>query len=131
MLEPDKSLQKLEEIVARDPRYAPAAYDFTRQAVTYASQVLLAHGSHVSGRELLEAIRRFALERYGLLAQDVFEQWGVRSTEDFGEIVFHLIEAELLSKTEEDRLEDFKGVYSFQDAFDSARVWDEILDSCG
>jgi uncharacterized repeat protein (TIGR04138 family) len=122
-------LQKIEEIRAKDPRYALRAYEFTRQAVTYASQVVLAHGAHVTGPELLEAIRRFAIDRYGLLAADVLQEWGVRTTHDFGEIVFQLVEADLLSKTEDDRLEDFRDVYAFQDAFDPARTWDEIFGS--
>lgn len=123
-------MHKIDEIRAKDPRYALRAYEFTRQAVTYASQVLLAHGAHVTGPELLEAIRRFALDRYGLLAADVLQEWGVRSTQDFGEIVFHLVDADLLSKTEDDRLEDFRDVYAFEEAFDPACTWEEIFDSC-
>jgi len=123
-------VEKIKEIRAKDPRYALRAYDFTRQAVTYASQVVLAHGAHVSGPELLEAIRLFALDRYGLLAADVLREWGITKTEDFGEIVFHLVDAELLSKTEDDRLEDFRDVYSFQEAFEPAQCWDEIVDFC-
>ena len=123
-------MQKIEEIRAKDPRYALRAYEFTRQAVTYASQVVMAHGAHVTGPELLEAIRRFALDRYGLLAADVLREWGVTRTQDFGEIVFHLVEADLLSKTDEDRLEDFRDVYAFEEAFDAARTWDEIFDAC-
>lgn len=123
-------MEKIQEIRLKDPRYALRAYDFTRQAVTYASQVVLAHGAHVSGPELLEAIRLFLLDRYGLLAGEVLREWGVTKTQDFGEIVFHLVEAELLSKTEEDRLEDFRDVYSFEEAFDPERRWDEIVDLC-
>lgn len=126
----ERALQKIEEIRGKDPRYALRAYEFTRQAVTYASQVVMAHGAHVTGPELLEAIRRFALDRYGLLAGDVLREWGVMRTQDFGEIVFHLVEADLLSKTDEDRLEDFRDVYAFEDAFDAARTWDEIFDAC-
>ena len=59
-----------------------------------------------------------------------FRESGIVVREDFGEIVFHLVEAELLSKTEEDRLEDFRDVYAFEDAFNPARIWDEISDSC-
>lgn len=128
MFEPDREAKKIDEILAKDPRFAPAAYDFTRAAVTYASHVILAHGRHVTGRELLEAIRRFATERFGLLAPDVLDAWGVRETLDFGSIVFHLVDAELLSKTEEDSLEDFRGVFTFREAFDAARVWEEILE---
>jgi len=121
--------RKLLEIVKRDPRYALGAYEFTREAVTYASDVVFATGTHVTGRELLEAIRRFARERYGLLAADVLTAWGVRTTEDFGEIVFNLVGAKLLSKTPEDRKEDFRHVYSFEEAFDAASYWREVLES--
>ncbi len=129
MFEPDRDAKKIDEILAKDPRFAPAAYDFTRAAVTYASHVVLAHGRHVTGRELLEAIRRFARERYGLLAADVLDSWGVRETLDFGSIVFHLVDAELLSKTEDDRLEDFRDVFSFREAFDASHSWEEMFDS--
>ncbi len=115
----------------RDPRFAAGAYAFTRQAVSFASEVFFATGTHVSGRELLEAIRQFARDRYGLLASDVFESWGVRKTEDFGEIVFHLVEAGLLSKTEEDSLDDFRGVFSFEEVFDTREYWQEVLETAG
>ena len=117
------------DIVERDPRYGLGAYEFTREAVTYASEVVFATGTHVTGRELLEAIRRFARERYGLLAPDVLRSWGVHQTEDFGEIVFNLVDARLLSKTPEDSKEDFRQVYSFEEAFDAAAYWREVLES--
>lgn len=123
--------RKLLRIVDEDPRYALGAYEFTRQAVTYASDVVFATGTHVTGPELLEAIRQFGRERYGVLARDVFESWGVRTTDDFGEIVFNLIEAQLLAKTEEDSKEDFRSVYSFEEAFDPADYWQEVLESRG
>ena len=117
------------DIVERDPRYGLGAYEFTREAVTYASEVVFATGTHVTGRELLEAIRRFARERYGLLAPDVLRSWGVHRTEDFGEIVFNLVDARLLSKTPEDSKDDFRQVYSFEEAFDPASYWREVLES--
>jgi uncharacterized repeat protein (TIGR04138 family) len=129
VIEPEQDAKKLEEILAKDPRYSAAAYEFTRHAVTYASHVLFAHGKHVSGRDLLEAIRRVALERFGVLTEDVLESWGLRSTEDFGEIVFRLVDAGLLAKTDEDSREDFRGVYTFRDAFGPDAAWKEITDS--
>ncbi len=129
MIEPEQDAKKLEEIVAKDPRYSAAAYEFTRHAVTYASHVLFAHGKHVSGRDLLEAIRRVALERFGVLAEDVLESWGLKSTEDFGEIVFRLVDAGLLAKTDDDTREDFRGVYTFRDAFGPDAAWKEITES--
>jgi uncharacterized repeat protein (TIGR04138 family) len=121
--------RKLLDILERDPRYALGAYEFTREAVTYASDVVFATGTHVTGRELLEAIRQFARERFGLMAPDVLQGWGVRRTEDFGEIVFNLVDAKLLSKTAEDSKDDFRQVYSFDEAFDAASYWREVLES--
>ena len=126
-LTPDE--EKITEILVRDPRYHWGAYEFTRLAVTYASDVVFATGSHVSGRELLEAIRRFGLERYGALTRDVFRSWGVATTEDFGEIVFNLVDAGLLAKTEDDSKEDFRGVYSFDEVFSDSGYWREVLES--
>ena len=121
--------RKLLGIVERDPRYSLGAYEFTREAVTYASEVVFATGTHVTGRELLEAIKRLARERFGVLAADVLRSWGVHTTEDFGEIVFNLIDEKLLSKTSEDKKEDFRQVYSFDEAFDPASYWREALES--
>jgi len=129
VFDPAAEERKLRRVLRRDRRYAREAYEFTRLAVTYASDVVFATGSHVSGRELLEAIRRFGRERYGLLTHDVFRTWGVHCTEDFGEIVFNLVEEGLLSKTEEDSKEDFRGVYSFDEAFSTAGYWQEVLES--
>jgi uncharacterized repeat protein (TIGR04138 family) len=128
---PSPEIRKIEAIIARDPRYAVGAYEFTRAAVTYASRVLYARGTHVSGQELLEAIRRLALDRFGLLTEDVFRSWGVTKTDDFGEIVFNLVEAEVLSKTPEDSREDFRDVYSFAEVFGAADYWDEVVSAVG
>ena len=105
-----------------------AAYEFVSDAVTYASHVVYATGSHVTGGELLEAIRRLARERYGVLAREVFESWGVRTTEDFGTIVFLLVEEGLLGKTEEDSIEDFRDVYSFEEAFRESDYWKDRIE---
>ena len=121
--------ERLLDIVERDPRYAIGAYDFTRQAVTYASEVVFATGTHVSGPELLEAIRQLARERFGVMAHDVLESWGVYTTGDFGEIVFNLIDEGLLSKTDEDSREDFLEVYSFEEVFNAQDYWQEVLES--
>jgi uncharacterized repeat protein (TIGR04138 family) len=121
--------ERLLAIQERDRRYAPEAYEFTRLAVSYASEVYFATGTHVTGPELLEAIRKFALDRYGRLTSTVFESWGVHRTDDFGEIVFNLVGAGLLSKTETDRKEDFHGVFDFGEAFASEPYWRETLGS--
>ncbi len=72
-------------------------------------------GKHVSGQQLCEAIRRYALDQYGLLAKHVLNQWGVRKTDDFGEIVFNLIDIGKMRRTEEDSREDFVDVFDFEE----------------
>ncbi len=73
------------------------------------------HERHVSGQELCEAIRRYALQQYGYMARCVLQQWGVTRTEDFGEIVFNLIEIGHMRKTNQDRREDFQKVFDFHE----------------
>jgi uncharacterized repeat protein (TIGR04138 family) len=60
---------------------------------------------------LLDGIRDLALREYGLLARTVFRLWGINSTADVGEIVFNLVEANLMSKTAQDARDDFRDVY--------------------
>lgn len=110
--------KKLEELVGKDPRYKPDAYEFLMQALWFTQKKLKREG-HITGRELLEGIREFGLEQYGPMTLTVFEHWGVKTTEDFGEIVFNLVENGLLKKTEEDSRADFKNVYDFKETFDS------------
>jgi uncharacterized repeat protein (TIGR04138 family) len=107
----------LRDLVARDPRYRPDAYRFIFEALDYTLKAQGRKGGHVSGRELLEGIRDFALDQFGGLAGLVFDQWGVRCTGDFGEMVFNLVEAGLMGKTESDSREDFRDVYAFRDVF--------------
>jgi uncharacterized repeat protein (TIGR04138 family) len=107
----------LRDLVSRDPRYRPDAYRFVFEALDYTLKSMGRAGGHVSGRQLLEGIRDCALDQFGGLAGLVFEQWGVRCTGDFGEIVFNLVEAGLMGKTDSDSREDFRDVYEFQDVF--------------
>lgn len=113
--------EMLETIVARDPRFTADAYHFIREALDHTQKLVAkaAKGAsrHVSGHELLDGIRDYALRLYGPMTQTVFADWGIRSCEDFGEIVFNLVEAGLLSKTQKDSRDDFKGGYDFDDAF--------------
>jgi len=106
----------LQEAVAKDPRYKPEAYIFVHDALGH-TWARLDERRHVTGRELLEGIKDLALKRYGRMAKAVLNSWGVKTTDDFGAIVFSLVDAGLLSKTPEDRVEDFHGVYDFDEVF--------------
>jgi uncharacterized repeat protein (TIGR04138 family) len=74
---------------------------------------------HVSGRELCWALRDYALHQWGLMARVVLESWRVRSSADFGRIVFGFIDFDMMRKQDEDRIEDFKDVYAFTEAFEA------------
>jgi uncharacterized repeat protein (TIGR04138 family) len=113
------------QVLSRDPRYELAAYFFIYEALAYTQKSLgrdaadlTAAQRHVSGRELLNGIREYAALMFGPLAPTVFRSWRVRSTEDFGEIVFNLVEQGLLGKTERDTREDFAGGFDFDHAFE-------------
>lgn len=112
----------LERIRARAGRYHERAFLFVLAALEY-RQASLPERRHLSGEELSHACREFALEQYGLLARTVLEHWGIRTTADFGAIVYALIDAGLLVRREEDREEDFHDVYAFSDAFEHGYPW--------
>ena len=112
----------LDLILAKDDRYHRDAYYFVREGLDFTQQKLTkAAGAkdprHVSGRELMDGMRRYALENYGPMTKTLLNEWGVNSTEDFGEIVFNLVENNLLAKTEEDSREDFGDGFDFDEAF--------------
>jgi uncharacterized repeat protein (TIGR04138 family) len=120
-----------------DRRYKPQAYQFVIDALDFTITKLHRHtrpgqDRHISGKELLEGVRGYALQEYGPLARVVFESWGVHRTEDFGEIVFNLVEHQLLNKRDSDTKEDFRGGYDFEEAFEKGYEipisWDAIND---
>jgi uncharacterized repeat protein (TIGR04138 family) len=118
---------KLLAVARRDPRYAYEAYEFIFQALEYTQKMLGRTPTdesadpneprhHVSGRQRMEGARDFALQEFGMMARVVFRMWGIQRTGDFGEIVFNLIEAELMSKTSEDTRGDFQDVFDLDEA---------------
>ena len=117
--------EKLEQILAKDSRYHRDAYLFVRDALDLTKRQVYkekerregGEEKHVTGQELLEGIRQFALEQFGPMTTMVFEEWGVKRCEDFGEIVFNMVEIELLAKTKQDSRADFQKGYDFTDAF--------------
>jgi len=106
----------LAELRKRDGKYNERAYVFVLAALEFA-QTRLPARRHLNGGELAWACRDFALEQFGMLASTVLTHWGIEATEDFGEIVFMLIEVGLLARQPTDKLEDFEHVYDFADVF--------------
>lgn len=109
-------LQQIEKIVAEDPSYKFEAYSFV-MAGLHDTVSRLSKPRHVTGKELCQGLKDYALEQFGPLTRTVLEFWGIQKTRDFGKIVFNLIKAELLKKTEEDSIDDFNQVYDFAQAF--------------
>jgi uncharacterized repeat protein (TIGR04138 family) len=112
-------------IRARGGRYDERAYLFVLATVEFL-QSRLAVRRHVSGAELAVACRDLALTQFGLLARQVLEHWGITRTEDFGRVVFTLVEVGLLVTQPGDREEDFAGVYDFQEAFSESYAWQGV-----
>jgi uncharacterized repeat protein (TIGR04138 family) len=111
-------------ICKEDSRFDRKAYDFVRQALDHTVKEVkrkqperTGKSQHVSGAELLNGIRDYALDQYGPLAKTVLNKWGITRCGDFGDIVFNLIEYNVFSKTDSDRREDFADIYDFEAAF--------------
>ena len=120
-------ISKLLAVVREDPRYAYEAYEFVFQALEFTQKQLgrelpdettdpTEPHNHVSCRQLLEGIRDFGIREFGLMAPVVFRMWGIHRSADFGEIVFNLIEAKLMSKTDEDSRTEFHGVFDIDES---------------
>lgn len=110
----------IDAIVAQDPRYRRDAYLFVRDALDYTQKIApkeRRESLHVTGQELLAGIRDYTLAQFGPMAITVLEEWGITRCEDFGEIVFNIVEAGLFSKTETDSRADFQNGYTFEEAF--------------
>jgi uncharacterized repeat protein (TIGR04138 family) len=113
--------EAVELIRKKDPRFQRDAYLFVREALDYTQKIVLKENRpqprHVSGQELLAGIRDYALKEFGPMTMIVLEEWGVTRCEDFGEIVFQMVEIGLLATTDTDSRKDFAGGYDFFEAF--------------
>jgi uncharacterized repeat protein (TIGR04138 family) len=107
-----------ERLRALNPRYQESAYLFVLAALNHVIE-RLPEPRHISGRELAEGVRDLALERFGPMARTVIEHWGIEETKDVGEIVFALVECNVLIKQEEDTPADFIDVFDFDAAFET------------
>ena len=125
----------IKQLLQDDPRYRLEAYEFVRDALTYAHHELQLGESpptdpqrssseeetpierHLTGQQLCEAIRMYALQQYGYMAKVVLHSWGLNTTSDFGEIVYNLIGIGMMKKSADDQREDFDDLYDFGEAF--------------
>ena len=108
-------------ILARDPRYARDAYHFLREALEFTQKLITKENKgkvrHVTGQELLDGLRQYALQQFGPMPATVLAEWGVTGCKDFGELVFNMVENRLLAATDKDSRADFQNGYDFTDAF--------------
>jgi len=113
--------QTLEKIAEQDPRYDVEAYLFVRRALDFTQKAVVKskrpRTHHVSGTELLEGVRLYALKEYGPMAYFLLTEWGLHAGSDVGEIVFNLVEAGVFGKSDEDSRADFQNSFSFEEAF--------------
>ncbi|MSU22326.1 MAG: hypothetical protein EXS32_00715 [Opitutus sp.] len=122
---PDQDFSEIVTLICKeDPRFDRKAYDFVRLGLDHSVKELrkkdatrAERSRHVSGPELLDGLRIYALDQFGPLTKTVLNAWGVRRCRDFGDIVFNLIEYNVFSKTDSDRREDFSDIYDFDGAF--------------
>jgi uncharacterized repeat protein (TIGR04138 family) len=114
---PPGQSKSIYQIAREDGRYSPEAFEFVQEGLNFTLSRLAEH-RHVTGTELSEGLRDLALQRYGLLARTVLAGWNISATLDFGNIVYAMVKAGVMSKRQEDRLEDFQDVYDFEEAFD-------------
>ncbi|MHC4646666.1 MAG: Minf_1886 family protein [Planctomycetota bacterium] len=109
--------EKLEDIARRDGRYDHRALRFVYEGLGYAVKKLVSEPGHVSGQTLCEGLKRQAVEKWGRLAMLVLNTWGVKTTRDFGEIVWLMIKHKMMSAQPADSIDDFEGVYDFGTVF--------------
>ena len=113
--------EALDRILLKDDRFHRDAYLFMREALDFTQKLVGRENAgkvrHVTGQELLNGLRQYALQQYGPMAVTLFEEWRVTKCKDFGEIVFNMVEIGLLAKTDKDSRQDFQDGYDFTDAF--------------
>ena len=113
--------EAVDQIIREDSRFPPEAYLFVLESLDFTTKMLSKPASglerHVTGAELLEGIRQFALKEYGPVAMTVLNSWGIHRCDDFGQIVFNLVNKKILGKTENDSVHDFENRFDFETAF--------------
>jgi uncharacterized repeat protein (TIGR04138 family) len=109
--------KNLEKIAREDGRYNPRAVKFVYEALDYTAKKLTAEPTHVTGQKLCQGLRKLALKKWGRLAKLVLNSWNVKTTRDFGEIVYLMIKHKWMSVQPTDSIDDFDDVYDFDTAF--------------
>ncbi|MCE2882445.1 MAG: hypothetical protein LW636_08830 [Planctomycetaceae bacterium] len=122
-------------IIATAGSYPAEAFDFVRGGLAHTVERVHTHArqqmalgmaepdsNHVTGQQLCLGLRDFAIEQYGMLAPVVLRHWNISRTDDFGRIVYAMIEGGVMSKTADDSFDDFCGVFDFEEAFSASQL---------
>ena len=114
----------IEQIAGEDGRYDANAIKFVYEGLSHTVRKVAEkleneqdRPRHITGPDLAEGLKDLALERWGRLARAVLEHWGVKTTRDFGEIIFLMVNSGWMQKQPQDSIEDFDKVYDFNQAF--------------
>lgn len=105
------------KVIDRDKRYDPESYSLVMSALDFTTKKLGRRG-HVTAEELLDGIKEYTIDQFGPMSRVVLEHWGIKTTNDFGEIVFNMIDVGMLGKTNNDSREDFNNRFDFKSVFD-------------
>lgn len=124
----------MHQVVSDVGLYPVEAYEFVQQGLAYTVKKIHGAGAqeeracrHVSGQDLCEGIREYALARWGLLARTVLARWNIKRTLDFGKIVFAMVESGYMQATDEDSVGDFRDVYDFKTAFETEYRFEKLI----
>ena len=109
--------KKLEKIAREDGRFSPDAVRFVYEGLGYTAKKITAEPDHVSGQVLCKGLEQLAIEKWGWLAVLVLNNWNIKTTRDFGEIVYLMIKHKWMSAQPTDSIEDFNNVYDFKTVF--------------
>ena len=128
----DRPEKKLYEVIKADGRYPPDAFAFLQMGLARAVREVYGENTeadedqphHVSGRQLCNALRDEGKDRWGMLARTVLNKWNIHETLDFGKMVYLLVENDLMQKTEQDSVEDFRDVFGFDEAFGAEEIFE-------
>ena len=109
--------KKLEKIAREDGRFSPQAVRFVYEGLGYTAKKIIAEPEHITGQALCKGLRKLAIEKWGRLAMLVLNSWNVKTTRDFGEIVYLMIRHKWMSAQPTDSVDDFNDVYDFKTVF--------------
>jgi len=112
-----KMKKNFEQIAKEDARFSPSAIRFVYEGLSLTVKKITVEPRHISGQTLCEGLRKLAVEKWGRMAMVVLNNWGIKTTRDFGEIVYLMIKHKWMSAAETDTMDDFNDVFDFQTVF--------------